>query len=122
MTDKQNQTNKVGRPRFINDEAYRQLRSGDIEGFHKSIVSQAEVDFTGSDLRGTDLRNADLSKVKIAGCYLRDADLRGKDLRQHELEGCSLFNARISGTWFPSAFSAEEIRLSIEHGTRLRRH
>jgi uncharacterized protein YjbI with pentapeptide repeats len=46
--------------------------------------------------------------------------LRGVDLRQALLEGASLGSAKISGSYFPNQFSAEEIRLSVEYGTRLR--
>jgi uncharacterized protein YjbI with pentapeptide repeats len=112
---------KALRPRFLTDEAFRQVRSGDVDGYHRSIATRTEVDFSYSDLRGTDLRNADLTKVKLTGAYLRDTDLRGQDLRQHNLEGCSLYHARISGVWFPADLSADEIRLSLEQGTRLRR-
>jgi uncharacterized protein YjbI with pentapeptide repeats len=112
---------KAIRPRFLADEAFRQLRCGDVDGYHRNIAARTEVDFSYSDLRGTDLRNADLAKVKLTGAYLRDTDLRGQDLRQHDLEGCSLYHAHISGVWFPADFSAEEIRLSLEQGTRLRR-
>ena len=112
---------KAIRPRFLTDEAFRQLRCGDVDGYHRSIATRTEVDFSFSDLRGTDMRNADLSKVKLTGAYLRDTDLRGQDLRNHNLEGCSLYHAHISGVWFPADISAEEIRLSLEQGTRLRR-
>ena len=63
-----------------------------------------------SDLRGLDLSDA----------YLRQADLRGVDLRETRLEGASLFEARISGAYFPGELRAEEITLSLLHGTRLR--
>ena len=34
--------------------------------------------------------------------------------------GASLLDAKLSGTYFPAALSAQEIRLSLETGTRLR--
>jgi hypothetical protein len=37
-----------------------------------------------------------------------------------ELEGASINSAKISGTYFPPSLSAEEITLSLVHGTRLR--
>jgi uncharacterized protein YjbI with pentapeptide repeats len=106
--------------RFPDDEAYRCLRSGEIDAFHKLVADRNEVDFSNSDLRGIGLRKVDISKLIIRGSYLRDADLRGLDLRQTDLEGCSLCHAKVGGVYFPKNLSPEEIRMSIEHGTRLR--
>ena len=77
------------------------------------------------DLRGTDLRHADLHGLEAAGldmrdCRLHQADLRGIDLRQTRLEGASIAGAKISGSYFPEELSAEEINLSLQHGTRFR--
>jgi uncharacterized protein YjbI with pentapeptide repeats len=102
------------------DEAYRALRTGDLKAYHAAIRGRRSVDLANADLRGVDLRAADLSHVELRGAYLRDADLRGVDLRHLDLEGCSLLHAKISGAFFPANLSAEEIRLSVEHGTRLR--
>jgi uncharacterized protein YjbI with pentapeptide repeats len=56
----------------------------------------------------------------MANTYLRHADLRGLDLTHTNLEGASINSAKISGTYFPTTLSAEEITLSLIHGTRLR--
>jgi uncharacterized protein YjbI with pentapeptide repeats len=58
----------------------------------------------------------------MSGAYLRHADLRGLDLSETNLEGASINSAKISGTYFPTTLSAEEITLSLVHGTRLRNH
>lgn len=116
MTSRKNPT----APRFPEDEAYRALRSGDLVRYHQVIAGRSQVDFSNSDLRGADLRGVLLEKVVLRGSYLRDADLRGLDLRAHDLEGCSLSHAKVSGTYFPDNLSAEELRLSLEFGTRLR--
>lgn len=108
-------------PRFPDDEAYRCLRAGEIEKYHELAVARPEVDFSNSDLRGVDLRQIDADRLILRGAYLRDADLRGLDLRQVDLEGCSLYHAKISGVYFPQGFSADEIRLSVDFGTRLRK-
>lgn len=110
----------MAKPKFIDDEAFRSLRSGDLERFHALIAERDSVDFTDCDLRGTVMRHAEIDKLILRGSYLRDADLRGLDLREKDLEGCSLFHAKVSGAYFPPQFSAEEIRLSVELGTRLR--
>ncbi|HUT23825.1 MAG TPA: pentapeptide repeat-containing protein [Sumerlaeia bacterium] len=115
-----NSPGKGGKPRFPDDEAFRCLRAGEIGSFHKAIAGRDAVDFSDADLRGADLRNADLSKVILRGAYLRDADVRGLDLRHMDMAGCSLRNAKVSGTYFPANLPPEEIRLSVEHGTRLR--
>ena len=103
------------------DEAYNCLRVGDLQGYEAAVQGRPHVDFTDIDLRGVDLRGVDMSHVTLRGAYLRDADLRGLDLRHLELDGCSLFHAKVSGTYFPANVSAQEIELSLEHGTRLRR-
>ena len=106
------------RPRFLESETFKALRSGDKETFNRLAANG--VDLTDCDLRATDFRNTDLSNADLRGAYLRDADLRGQDLRNLDLEGVSLFNAKISGTYFPENLSAQEIAFSLEHGTRLR--
>jgi len=107
-------------PKFLKDEAFKSLRAGDLDTYHRLIANRDVVDFSDCDLRGTDLRKADLRKVNLRGAYLRDADLRGQDLRHLDLTGCSLLHAHMSGTFFPDNISAEEIRLSHDFGTRLR--
>lgn len=106
--------------RFPDDEAYRCLRAGAIDDFHRQIAKRPTVDFSGTDLRSVDLRRVNMSKLVIRGSYLRDADLRGLDLREIDLEGISLFHAKVSGVYFPANYSADEIRMSLEYGTRLR--
>ena len=108
------------RPRFLDDMAFRCLRTGDIDGFHKAIEGRDEVDFSNCDLLGTDVRNADLSKVILRGAYLKDTDLRGQNLRHMDLEGCSMYRAKINGCFLPNNLSVEEVRLSLEFGSRLR--
>ena len=56
----------------------------------------------------------------MSDCYLRHADLRGVDFSQTRLQGASINGARISGTYFPPELSADEINLSLLHGTRMR--
>jgi uncharacterized protein YjbI with pentapeptide repeats len=110
----------MGKARFINDEAFRSLRAGDAQAFHRMIERRSVVDFTDGDLRGTDFRDVDLTKVVLRGAYLKDADLRGMDLRKVDLEGASIHNARIGGTFFSSDLPASEIALSVKYGTRMR--
>ena len=69
------------------------------------------------DLRGFDLRTTDLS-----GSYLRGANLSGQDLSYARLVGVSLRNAKVSGCLFPKGISPEELRLSLDFGTRIREY
>jgi uncharacterized protein YjbI with pentapeptide repeats len=78
------------------------------------------VDLSGAHLRGYDLRKCKLSKADLTGAYLRSSDLRSVDLSEAKLEGASMKEAKVSGVLFPRELSAEEIRLSLTYGTRLR--
>lgn len=85
-----------------------------IEGIH------GPIDLTGGQFRGYDLRKFNLSQADLSNAYLRNADIRGLDLSDANLHGASIKDAKLSGTFFPQAISAEEIRLSHEFGNRLR--
>lgn len=106
------------KPRSHPDQLYRLLLDGKVQLFNER--RGPVVDLTDCNLRGVDLRGLDARGVDLSGCYLRQADLRGVDLSQATLHGTSLNGARISGVLFPEALSAEEIRLSVSHGTRMR--
>ena len=110
----------MAQPKFLDDPAFRCLRTGDLDGFRKQLAGRQAVDLSESDLRGADLRGLDLAKVQLRGSYLRDADLRGLDLQHVDMEGCSLYHAKISGAYFPTNVSAAEISMSVQYGTRMR--
>jgi uncharacterized protein YjbI with pentapeptide repeats len=99
---------------------YQLLKEGKIEEFNQRRSSGEPYDLRNTDLRGTDLRDLDARNLDLSGAYLRHADLRGLDLSEANLEGASINSAKISGTYFPTTLSAEEITLSLVHGTRLR--
>jgi len=102
------------------DELRQLLIDGHIEKFNRQRPRGEAVDLRGLDLRHTDLRTLDTDGLDLGNCHLRQVDLRGLDLRNCNLEGASIASARISGTYFPSELSAEEISLSLQHGTRMR--
>lgn len=79
-----------------------------------------EVDLSGGQFRGYDLRKFNLQKANLTNTYLRNADLRGLDLSGATMEGSSMKDAKVSGSLFPKTIPAQEIRLSLEFGTRLR--
>ena len=56
----------------------------------------------------------------LSGADLHGAVLRKSDFQRANLEGASLMDAKVSGVYFPAELSADEIRLSLDHGTRLR--
>jgi uncharacterized protein YjbI with pentapeptide repeats len=110
----------MAHPEQTADPMYQLLKHGQVEEFNQRRAAGEECNLENADLRGVDLRNLDARGLNMADAYLRHADLRGVDLRQTILEGASINSAKISGTYFPSSISAEEINLSLVHGTRLR--
>ena len=96
------------------------LLDGDIDAFNKAREKIAESSLVGLDLSGIDLRNINARGLDMRDCHLRHADLRGIDFSETKLEGASISCAKISGTLFPHNLSAEEITLSLVHGTRMR--
>lgn len=110
------------KPRFSQDPLYKLIRANSPDDFNRRRAGGAKVDLRGVDLRNIDLRGFDLAGLDLSNAYLRQADLRGQDLSRCRLEGASIRGARISGVTFPLELSAEEIRLSFDHGTRLRYH
>ena len=78
------------------------------------------LDLSNANLRGADLRRANLRKADMRNAYCHSADLRGVDLSEAKLEGASFHMARVSGAYFPPDVPADEIRLSLEIGTRIR--
>ncbi|MFQ5697773.1 MAG: pentapeptide repeat-containing protein [Myxococcota bacterium] len=105
---------------LITDSRLRMLLlDSKLEEFN-ALAGEDPPDLEAHDLRGIDLRGADLSHANLRDAYLRNADLRGADLRHADLEGASLHGARVSGVRFPSEIDAAEIRLALDHGTRLR--
>ena len=108
------------RLRISNDPMYQLLREGCITEFNAKKASGEKADLQGCDLRGLDLRGLEADGLDFSGSYLRQTDLREIDFRKACLEGASINAAKISGVYFPVELSAQEIELSLLHGTRLR--
>jgi uncharacterized protein YjbI with pentapeptide repeats len=102
------------------DPLYKLLREGRIKDFNERKKLGEKIDLRDCDFRGLDLRGLDTSGLDFSGCYFRQTDLRGLDFSDAQLEGTSINGAKISGTLFPKELSAEEITLSLLHGTRMR--
>ncbi|MCX2983335.1 hypothetical protein EYC98_20945 [Halieaceae bacterium IMCC14734] len=110
----------MGKPTISDDPLYQLLRNEDIKEFNEQRNTMNADNLRSGDYRGRDLRNMEAQGLDFRDSYFRNTDLRGIDFRQSNLEGASLIDAKVSGTYFPEALSAEEIRLSLETGTRLR--
>ncbi|HDK37411.1 MAG TPA: hypothetical protein ENG92_00125 [Thiolapillus brandeum] len=102
------------------DQLIQFLYHGDFENFNKALEQMASRSIRGANLCGLDLRQLDAAGLDMRDCHLRRSDLRGLDLSTALLDGASIGGAKISGTLFPKNLGAEEINLSLVHGTRLR--
>jgi uncharacterized protein YjbI with pentapeptide repeats len=90
------------------------------EKFNREVAAGKVPDFTNQNLSYLDLTGFNLHNANLAGAYLCGANLAGQDLTKANLHGASLRQAKVSGCLFPAGLSAEEIRLSVDMGTRLR--
>ncbi len=107
-------------PEISDDPMYRLLREGAVEEFNTRRASGETSDLRGCDFRTLDLRKLDAKDLDLRDGYFRQTDLRGVDLTEANLEGASINAAKISGAYFPPELSAEELMLSLTHGTRMR--
>jgi uncharacterized protein YjbI with pentapeptide repeats len=107
-------------PHIKDDPMYRLLRDGAVEEFNRRRAEGETCDLTGCDFRSLDLRKLNADGLDLRDAYFRQSDLRGLDLSNTNLEGASINAAKISGAYFPAELSAEEISLSLTHGTRMR--
>ena len=110
----------ASRPLISDDPLYQLLRDGKVKAFNERRAAGETPAFSGLDFRGLDLRGIDAHGLDMSNGYFRQADLRGVDFSQTRLEGASINAAKVSGTLFPRELSAEEITLSLLHGTRMR--
>lgn len=110
----------TARPHRPDHPLYRLLREGEVEEFNRRVAAGESCDLRGADLSRLDLRRMDARGLDLTDCYFRMTDLRGVDFRGARLEGASLAGAHVSGAYFPPDIAAEEIALSLTHGTRLR--
>ena len=107
-------------PVIKNDPMYRLIREGKIEEFNRLKAGGQQCDLSGADFRSVSLCGIDADGLDLNNCYFRMSNLRGVDLSKAQLNGASIHGAQISGVRFPDELDAEEIKLSLEHGTRLR--
>jgi len=110
----------MSKPIIMDDPLYQLIRDGKIQKFNKKKQAGAACNFQHADFRAVDLRGIDATGLDFRHAYFRQADLRGVDFSQSKLNGATINAAKISGTYFPANISAEEILLSLNHGTRMR--
>ena len=110
----------MNKPKISQDPMYLLLREGMVKEFNQRKAAGENCDLVSCDFSRLDLRGLDADGLDMSGGYFRMADLRGVDLRNTRLEGASFASANISGTYFPKELSAEEIVMSVMHGTRVR--
>jgi uncharacterized protein YjbI with pentapeptide repeats len=107
-------------PQVHADPLYQLLYNENIAEFNRRHEEAKSATLRGGVYRNLDLRNMNADGLDFGDAYFRGADLRGIDFRNANLEGASMIEAKISGCYFPKELSAEEIRLSVMAGTRLR--
>jgi uncharacterized protein YjbI with pentapeptide repeats len=108
-------------PRISDDPLYQLLREGKIAEFNQRIAAGEQVDLTCCDFRHINLQGLVTKGLDFSNSYFRQADLRGVDFSEcKSMDGASIHGAKISGVYFPKEIRAEEVLLSLEHGTRLR--
>ncbi|MEP0201422.1 MAG: pentapeptide repeat-containing protein [Halioglobus sp.] len=110
----------MDKPEIKQDPLYKLLRNEDIKAFNEQRDTMNADELRSGDYRGRDLRNMNADGLDFSGAYFRNSDLSGIDFRNTNLEGASLLDAKLSGTYFPAELEPEEIRLSLDTGTRLR--
>ena len=96
------------------------LQEDCVEQANALLAGVAGFSLSGANLRSANLQGLHAERIDFSNAYLRAANLKGVDLRSCNLEGASLHGAKIAGTYFPDSLTAEEILLSVTHGTRLR--
>jgi len=105
----------------IDHPLYEILRNEDIKTFNAEKAKLSELpSFAHGDFRGLDLRGLDAKDLDFRHAYFRGADLRGIDFSRSRMEGASIASAKISGCYFPHRLEADEIVMSLNHGTRMR--
>lgn len=107
--------------RMIDHPLFQALRNENVEAFNQARKSLEDIpSFAYCDFRGLDLRGLDAGTLDLSNAYFRGADLRGIDFREANLEGASIAGAKISGCYFPIDLAADELVMSLNHGTRMR--
>ncbi|MCH8499802.1 MAG: pentapeptide repeat-containing protein [Marinobacter sp.] len=107
--------------RAIDDPLYVTLRNENVDAFNKAKATMTSYpSFSHGDFRGLDLRGMNADDLDFSHAYFRGADIRGIDFSKANMDGASIAGAKISGCFFPRELHADEIVMSLNHGTRMR--
>jgi len=105
----------------IKRQPRNQLLYAENREHFNALVAQGKItQLHNQNLSDADLRGFDLSNMDLSGSYMRGANLAGLDLSGANFSGVSLKHAKVSGCYFPKDLRADEIRLSLDFGTRIR--
>jgi len=107
-------------PEIKKDAMYQLLRDGKIKEFNYHRGKGKKPDLVNCDFRAIDLQGLNAEGLDFSGCYFRNSDLRGIDFSKSKMDGASIHDAKVSGAYFPSDFTSDELTMSIIRGTRLR--
>jgi len=107
-------------PKIKQDPVYQLLRERKVKEFNDLKSKGTQCDLTNCDFRGLNLRGLDADGLDFTGSYFKHSDVRGIDFSNAGMNYCSIKEAKISGALFPKELSAEEINLSLVHGTIMR--
>lgn len=108
-------------PVISDDPLYRLLREGKVAEFNQRVAAGEQANVACCDFRHINLQGMQTEGLDFSNSYFRQADLRGIDFSHCDsMEGASIHGAKISGVRFPDQISAQEVLLSLEHGTRMR--
>ena len=111
----------MAEPIISDNTLYRLLRDGKVVEFNQRIAAGEKAELVGCDFRHINLTSINTVGLDFSNSYFRQADLRGVDFSNClSLEGASIHGAKLSGAFFPSNIRADELLLSLEHGTRIR--
>lgn len=107
-------------PKIKQDPVYQLLRERKVKEFNALKAKGEKCDLTNCDFCGLNLRGLDAGDLDFTGSYFKHSDLRGIDFSNARMNYCSIKEAKISGALFPKELTAEEINLSLIHGTIMR--
>ncbi len=107
-------------PKITEDKMFQLLRVSRIDEFNRLKQKGIKGNLKGGNYRGCKMRGLDAEGLDFSDSTFRLTDLRGINFSKTNLRGVSFKGANISGCYFPDEISAYELKLSLEHGTRVR--
>jgi len=96
------------------------MERADLQGVNLDGARLGRACLAGADLRGASLRFANLEGADLEGANLSKANLYSTYLKGARMAGANLHGADVESAVFPDDVRAEELRMSLELGTRLR--